>query len=126
MNAVAYTILLPLALLAGALFSVWRVRVHRHAAVRHGDEADEARGCLDTYGEWQTWREPSGRYHRLCKTPGGAIYDQVVEWTGEHWEEITAFKPNPHGVGNTWNNIRAWLERKGATPYKGKLPPPTK
>ena len=105
------------------LAAAWQVRVLSDHASKHGGEEIEARTCLEQHAEWQIWREPNQRYHRLCRTENGMIYDQIVEWDGRQWVEITAFKPNPWGRGNHWNNIRIWLERKGATPYKGEVPP---
>lgn len=107
--------------------AAWTVHITSdHADARHGSEASSARNCLNRNGIWQVWREPNGSYHRLCQTSGGEIFDQVVSWSEQtkRWEEVTAFKPNPFGKGKQWNAIRQWLEKKGATPYKGSLPPP--
>jgi putative hemolysin len=105
----------------------WKVQVASdHADIKHAGEAASARNCLDKHGTWQVWREPTGSYHRLCRTPEGEIFDQVVRWSegNKRWEEVTAFRPDPWGKGNVWNAIRQWLEKKGAAPYKGSLPPP--
>ena len=111
----------------GFLFAaMWTVHVVSQHASKHGGEEVLARECLEQRGSWQVWLEPGERYHRLCQTADGEIYDQIVEWTGERWEEVTAFRPDPWGKGNGWNNIRRWLEKKGATPYKGPLPPPVR
>lgn len=107
--------------------AAWTVHVASdHADVKHGGEATSSRNCLNKHGVWQVWREPDGSYHRLCRTPEGEIFDQVVMWAenNKRWEEVTAFRPDPWGKGNMWNVIRHWLEKKGATPYRGPLPPP--
>lgn len=109
--------------------TVWTVHVASdHADVKHGGEAISTRNCLNRYGAWQVWREPDGSYHRLCRTPEGEIFDQIVRWANgnKRWEEVTAFKPDPWGEGNVWSVIRQWLEKKGAAPYKGPLPPPAR
>jgi hypothetical protein len=80
------------------LAMTWVVHVVSDHAAKHQGEEIETRDCLAQHGEWQVWREREGKYHRLCQTPAGEIFDQIVAWTGERWEEVTAFKPNP-GAG---------------------------
>ncbi len=114
---------------AARMAAAWTVHVASdHADVKHTDEAASTRNCLNRHGTWQVWREPDGSFHRLCRTPEGEIFDQIVTWAdgNKRWEEVTAFRPDPWRKGNVWNVIRQWLEKKGATPYKGPLPPPAK
>jgi hypothetical protein len=114
---------------AARLAAAWTVHVATdHADEKHGGEAISTRNCLNRHGAWQVWREPDGSYHRLCRTPEGEIFDQIVRWAdgNKRWEEVTAFRPDPWGKGNVWNVIRQWLEKKGATRYKGTLPPPAR
>jgi putative hemolysin len=111
------------------IVAAWTVHVASdHADVKHGGEAISTRNCLNRHGTWQVWREPDGSYHRLCRTPEGEIFDQIVRWAdgNKRWEEVTAFRPDPGGKGNVWNFIRQWLDKKGAVPYKGPLPPPAR
>jgi len=114
---------------AARVAAAWTVHVASdHADVKHGSEAISTRNCLNRHGTWQVWCEPNGSYHRLCRTPEGEIFDQIVRWAdgNKRWEEVTAFRPDPWGKGNVWNVIRQWLEKKGATTYKGPSPPPAR
>jgi len=92
--------------------------VDDHAEVEHGSEAIAARNCLDNNGPTKLFKEPNGRVHQICQDDTGN-YDQVIRDNDGRWEEVTAFKPNPNGEGNTWNAIMRWLARKGATAWSG-------
>ena len=110
---------LALSILAWALaFSVMYLAIS-HADLKHGSDAQTERDCVKRHGVWQVWREPSGAFHLLCQTPDGQIFDWIRNPDGS---EKTAFRPNPKYQGNIWNDIREWLERKGATKFTGGLP----
>ena len=94
---------------AALMAAAWKVHVASdHADVKHGREATSARNCLNKHGVWQVWHEPGGSYRRLCRTPEGEIFDQIVRWSerNKRWEEVTVFRPNPWGESNAWNIIR--------------------
>lgn len=84
-----------------------------HAVYVHGQEAVAARDCINRYGVKFYFVQLDGRIHQFCQDPQGNIFDQIVEKVNGKIEEVTAFKVNPYGAGNTWKNVYIWLARKG-------------
>lgn len=87
---------------------------------QHGSDALAARDCLEKNGATKIYKEPSGRLHQLCQDQDGNNYDQIIQKNSDGtYDEITAFKPDPNGEGNSWSAIVRWLARKSATAFKG-------
>ena len=87
------------------------VYLRSHATSAHGDEALQARNCIQNNGVWKVYQEPKPRnniYHWLCMDPQSrTIFDMIVEKLNEMtYQEKTAFKPK----GGRWESIRKWLE----------------
>ena len=89
-----------------------------HAWDEHGlAEATAALQCLENNGPSLTYRERNnGPVHFLCLAKDGKWYDVIVEYLKKGKMELkSAFSPKD----GTSGTIRAWLESKGATPWKG-------
>ena len=92
-----------------------------HAVVRHGGEAVEIRKCLDKSGPQMIYRQRDGSFLLFCKLPDGRLGMQITKRADEaphNYIERSAFVK---GDG-TWNYIRSWLDRVGATRWTKPLP----
>ena len=99
-------ILLLLAVVGGLIMFA----AYDHGFAFHGDDALQARNCLQNYGVWKTFQEPNGSIHLLCKYPGqNKIYDVIQKWINGKWQEATAMSPKD-GV---WSAVQTWLLAKG-------------
>jgi|SRR5688500_12996170 len=88
------------------------VYLRSHATDTHGEDAVQARNCIQNNGVWKVYQQPKSRdgniFHWLCMDPQtGTVFDMIVEKLNEMtYQEKTAFKPK----GGKWESIRKWLE----------------
>lgn len=73
-----------------------------HAVIRHGEEAEAVRKCLENNDPLQTWVKPDGRVIYICRLPDGRFGVQVRDGI----REITSYIKNKM---SRLNQVEAWL-----------------
>jgi len=83
-------------------------------------EAVDIRQCLNDNGPYQTWKNNTGDYFRVCHLPDGRWGFQVVKFDQimRQWVEKTAFVKG----GGSWSEFIMYMARIGAARFTGALP----
>ena len=106
-----FIFMLPVLFAAVAAIAIY---LRSHATDTHGDDAVQARNCIQNNGVWKSYQQPRSRgdniYHWLCfDSQTKTIYDMIVEKIDElTYREKSAFKPKG---GKNETAIRNWLEQ---------------